>query len=98
MHLPIIYSDTVAMPIPIAIIYTYLCMDRLNEKIIINKKNIVLITIMGFLITIGMKIKFTCIIAFLGIITDIIFNKRIKVNIKNLSFIFLSILSFSRRL
>lgn len=95
LQLPIVYTDTFAIPIPIAIIYLYLNIDKTkkeNEKY--NKKNILLIILMSFLIVLGMKIKFTCIIMFLGIVADLIFNKKIKENLKLISGILICMLSF----
>ncbi len=94
IYLPIFYSDTVTMPIPIAIIYTYLCFDRKDNKFIFNKKNIILLGIMGFLVAIGIKLKVTCLIAFLGIVADIIFNRRLHLHKKELSCIVVAILAF----
>lgn len=94
LYLPIVYTDTIPMPIPIAMLYAYICMDRENNNILINKKNIILSIIIGFLTILGIKLKFTCIIMLLGIIVDLVFNKRIKFNLKPLGIIIACIISF----
>ncbi len=94
IYLPIFYSDTITMCIPIAIIYTYLCLERKNNKLVINMKNIFLLVLMSFLIVIGMKLKFTCIIVFLGILIDIIINNKLKNHLKELSYIVIFIFAF----
>lgn len=91
IYLPILYSDTISMPIPIALLYIYISMQKEDEKIILNKKNIVLSILFAILVALGFKIKVTTVIVFVSIIISSIICKKIKSNLK----ILVVILSFT---
>ena len=87
IYLPIFYSDTAAMPIPIALIYIFISMDRDKENIIINKKNILLSIVFSIIALLGIKIKVTTIIVFIAIIICSIINKQVKKQAKIITLI-----------
>ena len=82
IYLPIFYSDTSAMPIPIILIYLFISMDRIDEKICINKRNIILSIIFSTVAILGIKLKVTSILVFIAIIVCMVINKKVKKHAK----------------
>ena len=78
IYLPILYTDTTAMPIPIALIYLFVSMDRQEDKILVNKKNILLSIIFSIVALIGIKIKITSVIVVIAIVVCSIINQQVK--------------------
>lgn len=71
LYIPIFYTDTLSMIFPVLILYTYLKIKEKDDK----KLKILLSIIMGIIIFIGINIKFTILIIFLGICIYEIFLK-----------------------
>ncbi len=90
LYLPVFYTDTLALPIPIAILYCYLNIRDMEN----GRKKIFLALLIGFLSVIGIKIKFTTIIVLIGIIINLIFRHQFRKNIKTLGIIMLTIICF----
>lgn len=70
---PILYTDTLALFIPIGILYVYSC--YLKKKELSWKQGIWYYILFGVLLFLGAKIKFTCVIMLIAIFMDMVFRR-----------------------
>ncbi len=70
---PILYTDTLALFIPIGILYVYSC--YLKKKELSWRQGIWYYILFGVLLFLGAKIKFTCVIMLIAIFMDMIFRR-----------------------
>ena len=70
---PILYTDTLALFIPIGMLYVYSC--YLKKKELTWQQGIWYYVLFGILLFLGAKIKFTCVIMMIAIFMDLYFRK-----------------------
>mgnify|MGYP000681779166 CR=1 FL=1 len=71
--IPILYTDTLALFIPIGMLYVYSC--YLKKKELTWQQGIWYYVLFGILLFLGVKIKFTCVIMMIAIFMDLYFRK-----------------------
>lgn len=70
---PILYTDTLSLFIPIGMLYVYSC--YLKKKELTWKQGIWYYLLFGVLLFLGVQIKFTCVIMLIAIFMDLLFRR-----------------------
>lgn len=89
-YIPILYTDTVTMLFPIGILFFYSLWKKSNSNENSEKNKMWIFILITILCTIGIKIKFTCIIMLIAIIIDIIMTEKIQKYIKPITILLVS--------